>query len=705
MPPIRRTPVHPRQLSAGFPSTCTTTSEGEVWCWGDSRAAEPVSGLTDIVSADTRGSGKCALHKDGTVSCWGARIGQQSPNPARNVTSLVPALSGIVQISAEGKRLLARRADGTVFLWGEPFQAVQPAKKKTALKKIEAKDAPWVTTPEEVASLRGAIDIIVGEGDMPAGCARLQGGDVKCWSSRKDLGEGWGWELIAEEPAPIAQVAGAVEIGLGQNYGCARMTDGTVRCWGQNENGQLGDGTTKTRWTPAPVRDIRGATKLAIGNSFACALFADKTARCWGKALDMSLFADRSPPRVQAVPRALGVKGILELSIGVNHACARVERSNDPNGAVVCWGNNQFGDLGDGTRVDRDSPVLVALPGANGSPPPTTPGAPQAPPTTPPVSIAAGGDATCAAFGDGSARCWGSNDFGQIGNGTRYDHPCPGVVDLANATQVSVGPSHACARLGDGSAKCWGSNYGGALGNGEHDSGTPIPVDVKLTNVTKISASSWTCALLADKTVKCFGDWDDGEKSGSFLPRAVGVSGAVDVAAGSPHGCALLENGSVKCFGQPWSYAVSTVPGAWRDVTSLASSNGSCVARRDGSVTCWGSPSAPEIPPRPGDPRAPAIAPAFKTVATIAMGGDLACAILKDATVLCQEEKHAAALVSGVTNAAEIAVGRAHACARTSDGKILCWGTNDHGQLGDGTTTNRASAGPVSWCVTKPPVN
>jgi len=448
------------------------------------------------------------------------------------------------------------------------------------------------------------------------------------------------------------------------------------------------------------VSGISGATSITLGIGFACAHFSDATAKCWGKPLDVSLFADGSPPRIQATPKKLGVTGIKELAIHVWSACARIARPGDPdpNGSVMCWGRNQFAELGDGTHTERTAPALVALPGASGpampSVAPITPGAP----TSAPVSISAGNNTSCAAFADGTVRCWGSSEFSQLGDGTNDDRGCPGLADVTNATQVSVGEAHACARLSDGHVKCWGSNYAGQLGNGAHDNnGSAIPVDTKIDHVTKISANSWTCALLENKKVSCFGDWDDGERSGSFVPRDVGVSGAIDVATGSPHGCALLGNGSVQCFGRAWSYAVGPATLAMRDVVAIGSANGSCAVKKDGTVQCWGSPNVPQVNSRP-DNRTPIAAPLWADATTLSMGTDLACAIRNDGTVLCQEEKKLPAVVPGLSQVVEVSAGRAHACARTRDGKILCWGANDHGQLGDGQKTARPTPAPVVWC-------
>lgn len=173
---------------------------------------------------------------------------------------------------------------------------------------------------------------------------------------------------------------------------------------------------------------------------------------------------------------------------------------------------------------------------------------------------------------------------------------------------------------------------------------------------------------------------------------------ATDVVAGGPHGCALLGNGSVKCFGRRWSDSISPATLAFRDAVAIASAAGSCAVKKDGTVTCWGSPTVPQIHSRP-DQHTPATAPLWADAAQLSMGDDLACAVRTDGTVLCQEEKKLPTVVPGLSQVVEVSAGRAHACARTRDGKLFCWGENDHGQLGDGTTTARATPAPVTFCT------
>jgi len=180
------------------------------------------------------------------------------------------------------------------------------------------------------------------------------------------------------------------------------------------------------------------------------------------------------------------------------------------------------------------------------------------PPVAYPLSAeqtAAGGDYTCQLRGIGTAQCWGTNQFGQLGDGTLIDKSAPvDVTGLTGAVQITAGDSHSCALLADGTAKCWGYNSDGQLGNGTTtDSQVPVVVPGLTAAVQITAGDSHTCALLADGTAKCWGynaegALGNGTTTDSLVPVVVtGLVGAVQITAGGFHSCALFESG--RCWG------------------------------------------------------------------------------------------------------------------------------------------------------------
>src|SRR5207247_2333719 len=173
-------------------------------------------------------------------------------------------------------------------------------------------------------------------------------------------------------------------------------------------------------------------------------------------------------------------------------------------GSVWCSGRNLDGQLGNGTRAPVD-----CSPGSCGSSTPVRAGG-----ITGAVAVIAGGYHTCALFGDGTAQCWGRNDDGQLGDGTRISSSTPVPVGgLTGAAAVSGGFYHTCALLGDGTVQCWGQNYEGQLGNGIVGGVSTIPVLVAgLANVSAVSGGyRHTCALPRGRPVHGRGRNRDGK--------------------------------------------------------------------------------------------------------------------------------------------------------------------------------------------------
>lgn len=363
---------------------------------------------------------------------------------------------------------------------------------------------------------------------------------------------------------------------------------------------------------------------------------------------------------------------VLQVTQGYRHTCAR-----KPDGSVYCWGDNFYGQAGDGIPFDAGDgarPDILR---------------PQRVPSLSNVaSLAAGDNHTCARKSDGTVFCWGYNYYGQVGNGqNRNSVSTPTQVGgLNDALQVEGGAAFTCALRASGGIVCWGANYAGQLGNGNTggDSPTPVPV-AQITDAVAVAAGdSHACALRQGGAVSCWGNNFDGQigngQAGADVPTPTPVSGLVDAVAVLASGsstCALRRGGGVSCwgynrYGELGNGTSNTTPNPTpSNVAGLTDAVGLgggflhvCVLRTGGVVSCWGR----------GDD------------GQLGFGSQLADSGVPTSTPV---------QVSGLNNAVSIGLGAGdHNCATTATGALVCWGRNDNGQLGNGLTTN--AYGPIT---------
>jgi alpha-tubulin suppressor-like RCC1 family protein len=334
-------------------------------------------------------------------------------------------------------------------------------------------------------------------------------GAVKC-AGHNNFGQlGIGGTTDTATPTGVfGLTSGVVGISLGQKHACAVSDAGSLKCWGYNAFGQLGNGTATDSPTPIDVTGLTsGITGVSTGAQHSCALTDAGAVKCWGDNLFGELGtgsnADSNTPL--DVPGLNS--GVAALSLGLFHSCALTT-----TGGVKCWGRNATGQLGNGANSDANAPVDV-----NGL-------------TTGVQSISSGSGHSCALTAAGGVKCWGNNSSGQLGDGSTTSSNVP--VDVSGlssgVTALAVGALHSCAVLTNGSIKCWGENANGQLGDGTSlDSSAPVDVlGVASTAIAVSGGTSHSCALTDLGVAKCwglntFGALGDGSTTNSSSPVTV----------------------------------------------------------------------------------------------------------------------------------------------------------------------------------------
>ncbi len=332
-------------------------------------------------------------------------------------------------------------------------------------------------------------------------------------------------------------------VAVGSNYACALVAGGGVECWGNNANGRLGNGSTTSGSVPVPVFGLSsGVTAVSAGMVSACALLAGGSVECWGANTSGQL--GNGTTTDSSVPVAVvGLSsGVTAVSVGYDFACAVTA-----SGGVECWGDNANGQLGNGTTTNSSVPVPT-LGLSSGA-----------------TAVSLGYDVGCALLASGGVQCWGDDIEGELGNGSITSSTVPVAVSglSSGVSAVSVGSESACALLAGGGVECWGSNNYGEIGNASELSGSSVPIAVSglAGPVTSVSVGSdFACALLAGGGVECwgsnnYGEIGNGTGGGGVVsvptptPVSSLTSGAAAVSAGGSFACALLANGGIECWG------------------------------------------------------------------------------------------------------------------------------------------------------------
>lgn len=331
-------------------------------------------------------------------------------------------------------------------------------------------------------------------------CVRIETGEVKCWGCNVFGQVGDGTAIQRTAPEDVTGLASAaVDIAAGFYHTCAVLDTGGVQCWGRNDRGQLGDGTDDISRVPVNVTGLVAAVAVGAGEAYTCAVISGGDVTCWGANGSGQLGDGTDGDSLTPVDTAPGITMNAEaISCGSGHSCALLS-SRD----IQCWGANGNGQLGNGTYDGSLSPLDVDMTGWSA------------------VSVSAGSHHTCAVRNEGTsgAKCWGRNNWGQLGDGSTTPQNTPVDVQslVVEPGVTAAGEGHSCGLLISGALKCWGWNIHGQLGDGTTaNSSTPVDVsdlapDTESEAVAIAAGHTHTCAVLDTGAVRCWGANDNGQ--------------------------------------------------------------------------------------------------------------------------------------------------------------------------------------------------
>jgi RHS repeat-associated protein/uncharacterized repeat protein (TIGR01451 family) len=660
------------KVTTGFNHSCALTNGGGVICWGNNDYGQlgdgtntsrltpvMVSGLSSgVVAIDAGGFHTCALTSSGAVKCWGhnqwGQLGDNSTIHRNTPVDVNGLTSGVAAISVGYETTCALTTGGGVKCWGYNGNGGVGNGNFTTPQKI----------PVNVNGLTNGVTAI-STGARHT-CAVTTSGSVKCWGEN---GNGQlGNNSITDSNIPVSVnglTSGISAVSAGEQHTCALTTSGGVKCWGGNGNGQLGDNSLTPRLEPVDVYGLAsGIVAISVGNFHSCARTTNDGMKCWGNNAQGQLGDGTNTHR--SIPTQVNglTSGVVLMAPGIDHTCALVT-----GGRAKCWGqNNTFGRLGDGTTLPRTTPINVSGLINGGSP------------------IEAGGFHTCGLRINGGVQCWGMNDMGQLGDSSNINKNTPvNVSGLSNAIAISAGYRHTCALTAAGGVKCWGNNTYGQLGNSSYTSSN-IPVNVTgLTSgaIAITAGNNHTCALLSNGTAKCWGYNSNGQLgnnsiTNSNIPVLVsGLSNAIAISGGEFHTCALTATtataatGGAKCWGKNLDGQLGdgtnnqrltpvNVNNLTSNVAAISAGNfHTCALKIDGALKCWGRNGHGQL-------------------------GNNSTLNSNVPVNVNEFSSGAVAIVAGIEQS----------CAQTEGSGMKCWGYNVDGRLGDGTNVERTT--PVS---------
>ncbi len=352
------------QLFAGPFVTCGLTADGEAWCWGSNADCEvgvtpctateprPVRVATTLRFAEMAPADEftCGLTIAGAAYCWGSDefggLGNGAGGDSQTPVAVVDGHT-FTTLRATRTHVCGLRTDGETWCWGRNRRGQLG----------DSDNLLAATRPVRVRGGHVFVQLRVGYDHT---CGLTAAGQAWCWGENSDgeSGDGSGTDRLA----PVAVAGGHVftQLSLGDYHSCGLTAAGALWCWGWNNDGQLGDGTRTSRLAPVRVLGDNVFASVHASGWSTCALLASGEAKCWGENAEGQLGIGSTVDQLSPALSIDALRFTTLTSGGGYHVCGRTFAE-----VWYCWGWNEYGQLGDGTQIDRRSPIVLPLPMAS----------------------------------------------------------------------------------------------------------------------------------------------------------------------------------------------------------------------------------------------------------------------------------------------------------------------------------------------------
>lgn len=579
-------------------------------------------------------------------------------------------------------------------------------------------------------------------------CAIMSDTSLKCWGNNRMGQLGTGNTIDSYSPITII-ATGVLDVKISQahgsggissyfrDYACAKLVGGELKCWGNNGFGQLGTGNTTSFTAPVQIF-ASGVDKFDLGWATTCVVLSTGELKCWGDGQYGHIGDGNTLDRHS--PTTIIASNVTDISVGIMHSCAI-----KTGGELWCWGRNSHSQLGDGTTTQRTTPTLIVSSGVskvrsfnlsncfilslnneakcNGHLYTN-----DITSSAIPVSIISSdvadifGGNTCFLLQNKTVKCKKVNHFEGFSNYHGYGSSTLSDIPMNDFIQLSGNTYHLCGVKTNGNMRCWGNNDWGQLGYAP--SRVHSPTLTPIANYEKIlfDLNGTACGLNSAGSLDCWGSGSlgpDYPNASLFVPHKTTApskhpinifnSNVIDFALTKGAACVVLTGGELKCWGLSttisgppyyyWTYPKTVISANVQKVTM--SRYVTCAIMTTGELKCWGESYIGDGNAAPPNRNPTTIF--SDNVTAVSLGDSRACAIKTGGELWCWGHYPGNGSTTPVTtpvqifssNVKKVSVSSGATCVILDpSNELRCWGHNQFGPVGDGSVSNRYT--PVS---------